>query len=1055
MVVDSGFRCHLTSFTRATAAEPSAFVQRLRKFLKTRRVTSVSQIGTDRIIELQFNDGQYRLFLEFYAGGNIVLTDSDRKVLALLRRVSEGEAQEELREGVQYSIENRQNYAGVPPLSTDRVRDSLKKAISKGSAGGPTKKQKKKPGDALIRALVPSFSEYPSILIDHSIRAKGFDPAIPLEDIVQDNNKVEELFAVLDVAKSTTEEITALESSQGFIIAKPAKRHGRIGGQANGDDTEGDKENVSLIYEDFHPFKPLQSEDTTENHILRFDGFNKTVDEFFSSVESQTLKSRLTEREENARKKLENARMDQQKRVGGLQQVQEMNVRKAQAIEGNLRRVQEAIAAVNGLIAQGMDWTDIARLIEMEKERQNPVATMIKLPLKLYENSVTLLLAEGDFADEEDSEADQTDSEVSDSGDNGPGSKTSKPSDKVDKRLAVDIDLALSPWANAGEYYDQQKSAAVKEKKTLQSSELALRSAEKKITADLKKGLQQEKQVLRAVRKQLWFEKFYYFVSSEGYLVLGGRDSQQSEILYKKHLTNGDVYINADLDGAVSIIVKNRQGLNDSPIPPSTLSQAGSFCVATSIAWDSKAIMAAWWVDAAQVSKTASTGDFLEAGKFAIKGEKNYLPPSQLLLGFGIMFRISEESKARHLKHRAPDERQIKTSSSEVKTATDGGCENASDLEKEDFYSVGDNQHEKPEDQQDQRQGNQHEEPETHKEDSQAVQKTSHEIENIEIHEDQDYEANYHNPLQSDQGQAPRTEQIPESDSEVEDEINYSSDEPSAKHPEQGEAGQSSKNSGKVTTNDPSIAESTTASQKPKQAPQVRGKQSKRAKLKNKYADQDEEDRALALRLLGTTSAQQKTAEQASNKATREAELKAQKERRREQHQRAQQSGKAAEEARRRDLEAGTLVMDEEEQTELNLVDCFVGTPLPEDEILDCFAVCGPWEAIGTRFRWRTKMQPGAQKKGKAVKEILGAWGRDVATREKRRMPEKEDERYEEEKLLRKEGELVKGLRDAEVVGIVPVKGVRIAISGGAEAGKGGKKGVAQSARGKGSKKAR
>lgn len=67
LVIDTGFRCHLTEFARTTAAAPSAFVARLRKFLKTRRLTSVSQVGTDRVLELQFSDGQYRLFLEFFA----------------------------------------------------------------------------------------------------------------------------------------------------------------------------------------------------------------------------------------------------------------------------------------------------------------------------------------------------------------------------------------------------------------------------------------------------------------------------------------------------------------------------------------------------------------------------------------------------------------------------------------------------------------------------------------------------------------------------------------------------------------------------------------------------------------------------------------------------------------------------------------------------------------------------------------------------------------------------------------------------------------------------
>lgn len=67
LVIETGFRCHLTDFGRTTAGVPSAFVARLRKCLKTRRVTSVSQVGTDRILEFQFSDGQYRLFLEFFA----------------------------------------------------------------------------------------------------------------------------------------------------------------------------------------------------------------------------------------------------------------------------------------------------------------------------------------------------------------------------------------------------------------------------------------------------------------------------------------------------------------------------------------------------------------------------------------------------------------------------------------------------------------------------------------------------------------------------------------------------------------------------------------------------------------------------------------------------------------------------------------------------------------------------------------------------------------------------------------------------------------------------
>src|SRR5689334_17184257 len=39
LIIESGFRCHLTNYARTTAAAPSTFVARLRKCLKTRRLT--------------------------------------------------------------------------------------------------------------------------------------------------------------------------------------------------------------------------------------------------------------------------------------------------------------------------------------------------------------------------------------------------------------------------------------------------------------------------------------------------------------------------------------------------------------------------------------------------------------------------------------------------------------------------------------------------------------------------------------------------------------------------------------------------------------------------------------------------------------------------------------------------------------------------------------------------------------------------------------------------------------------------------------------------------
>ena len=46
-------------------------------------------------------------------------------------------------------------------------------------------------------------------------------------------------------------------------------------------------------------------------------------------------------------------------------------------------------------------------------------------------------------------------------------------------------------------------------------------------------------------------------ISSENYLVIAGRDMQQNELIVKKYMRAGDLYVHADLHGASSVIIKN------------------------------------------------------------------------------------------------------------------------------------------------------------------------------------------------------------------------------------------------------------------------------------------------------------------------------------------------------------------------------------------------------------------------------------------------------------------------------------------------------------------
>ena len=48
-----------------------------------------------------------------------------------------------------------------------------------------------------------------------------------------------------------------------------------------------------------------------------------------------------------------------------------------------------------------------------------------------------------------------------------------------------------------------------------------------------------------------------------------------------------------------------------------------------------------------QVHKQRATGDRLPAGQFVIRGSKEYLPPTQLLMGLGVLFKaVARETTA-------------------------------------------------------------------------------------------------------------------------------------------------------------------------------------------------------------------------------------------------------------------------------------------------------------------------------------------------------------------------------------------------------------------------
>jgi len=155
---------------------------------------------------------------------------------------------------------------------------------------------------------------------------------------------------------------------------------------------------------------------------------------------------------------------------------------------------------------------------------------------------------------------------------------------------------------------------------------------------------------IEKLRRIYWFEKFYWFISSDNYLIIGGRDAQQNELIVKKYMDKQrDIYVHANIHGASSIVIKNPNGykeMNDHnlPVPWNTIIQAACICVCRSVAWKNQITTDSYWVYSHQVSKSAPSGEYLPTGSFVIRGKKNFIPAQGLNMGCVLLFRIDDKS---------------------------------------------------------------------------------------------------------------------------------------------------------------------------------------------------------------------------------------------------------------------------------------------------------------------------------------------------------------------------------------------------------------------------
>ncbi|KAK4532008.1 hypothetical protein CCYA_CCYA10G2865 [Cyanidiococcus yangmingshanensis] len=670
---------------------PSGFALKLRKHLRTRRLAEITQLGIDRVVDLRFVGGsqsaaaykanpgvtpsrallESHLIVELHSGGNIILTDGEYRILAVLRIFRPDQAPSTMTQessktdasvarprhqvavvGATYEISLARQ---LRPLSAKWLHEIL-------STFWEGRKNASISTRDLQRALLRALGWGPE-LIEHALHEAG----PPASSIAYETR--------LYTALSRVEPCLYTPSSEGYILLLPSDKQSL--------ETEPGEAAVTERYVDFSP-RLLHQHAHLESRA--FATFDEAVDEYFARQEEMQLQQEMTNRQRQAQGTLERMKTELESRVAGLRHQEEHCLRQALLIEANLVDVDHALQIIRAALASGIDWKEIEQMLVLERRRGNPIAQIIH-SLQLSDNEMTLMLS-GDARTASTSRSrtatrlnktnDNHDSDnESDDGDHNDDDIPNEPQEEdesIDDRVElVKIDISQSAFANAQRYYEQRKKAAEKEMKTIEASEHALRAAEKKALKVLAGTASKNKRkktaplnTLKEIRKSHWFEKFRYFITSENYLVIAGKDSQQNEQLVRRYLeeNTGDLYMHADVHGAASVIIKGR---GNRPAPPLSIQEAAIFAAACSSAWDAKVAVNAFWVYPEQVSQSAPSGMHLNQGSFVVRGQRNYVPVTTsgsgpMVMGFGFLFRLALQSVWRHLGERSIRSQEVDTS---------------------------------------------------------------------------------------------------------------------------------------------------------------------------------------------------------------------------------------------------------------------------------------------------------------------------------------------------------------------------------------------------------
>ncbi|MFP9060396.1 ribosome rescue protein RqcH [Natrialbaceae archaeon A-chndr2] len=585
-------RAHTLSPERVPDApgRPPQFAMMLRNRLSGADFVGVEQYEFDRILEFAFDrdDGVTRIIVELFGQGNVAVTDAEYEVIDCLETVRL--KSRTVVPGSRYEFpESRLN-----PLTV--TREAFEHQMNDSDTD-------------VVRTLATQLN-FGGLYAEELCTRAGVEKTLAIEDA--DETVYSRLYEAierlaLDIRNGNFEPRVYLEDDE---------NDSESGDEGDESATAGQTETDRVI--DVTPF-PL--EEHVELAGEPYESFLEALEEYFFRLELDADEPDPREQRPDFEAQIAKHQriIDQQEgAISGFDEQAQAEREKAELLYANYGTVDELLSTVRSAREDGVPWGEIAGRLEEAKESGLDAAKPFvdingkegTVTIRLEGEPITLVVDDG-----VEKNADRLYTEA--------------------KRIAEKKEGALAAIEDTREQLEE-----IKRRRDAWEADGGDDDADGEEDEDEPRDWLAEPSV--PVRKnEQWYERFRWFRTSDDYLVIGGRNADQNEELVKKYLERGDRVLHTQAHGGPVTVLKatdpSEASSSDIEIPDSSVEEAAQFAVSYSSVWkDGRYAGDVYMVDSDQVSKTPESGEYLEKGGFAVRGDRRYLDDTPVGVTVGI-----------------------------------------------------------------------------------------------------------------------------------------------------------------------------------------------------------------------------------------------------------------------------------------------------------------------------------------------------------------------------------------------------------------------------------